>query len=91
MVDEEHLIDGKQWTTRSAQQTSKFLIEYFDGDNERLTWLLAKFVVEAVFEQRPNDLIYWARVFWLCKRAPLDQKATQELMLLREQSNSQGH
>jgi hypothetical protein len=47
--------------------------------------------VEAVFEQRPNDLIYWARVFWLCKRAPLDQKATQELMLLREQSNSQGH
>ena len=91
MVDEMLLIDGKQWITRSARQTSKFLIEYFDGDNERLTWLLAKFVVEAVFEQRPNDLIYWARVFWLCKRAPLDQKATQELMLLREQSNSQGH
>ena len=91
MVDEMLLIDGKQWITRTARQTSKFLLEYFGGDNERLTWLLAKFVVEAVFEQRPKDLIYWARVFWLCKRAPLDQKATQELMLLREQSNSQGH
>jgi len=91
MIDEMHLIDGKQWITRSARQTSKFLIEYFDGDNERLTWLLAKFVVEAVLEQRPNDLIYWACVFWRCKRATLDEKAARELMLLREQSNSQGH
>ena len=91
MVDEKHLIDGKQWITRTARQTSKFLLEYFGGDNERLTWLLAKFVVEAVFEQRPKDLIYWACVFWLCKRATLDEKATRELTLLREQSNSQGH
>ena len=91
MVDEMLLIDGKQWITRTARQTSKFLIEHCGGDNERLTLLVAKFVVEAVFEQRPNDLIYWARVFWLCKRAPLDQKATQERTLLREQSNSQGH
>jgi hypothetical protein len=56
-----------------------------------LTWLLAKFVVEAVFEQRPKDLIYWARVFWLCNRARLGEKPTRELTLLREQSNSQGH
>jgi len=91
MVDEMLLIDGKQWITRSARQTSKFLIEYFGGDNERLTWLLAKFAAEAVFEQRPNDLIYWACVFWRCKGAMLDEKATRELMLLREQSNKQGH
>jgi hypothetical protein len=91
MVDERHLIDGKQWITRSARETSKFLIEYFDGDNERLTLLVAKFVVEAVFEQRPKDLIYWARVFWLCNRATLDQKAPREQTLLREQPNSQGH
>ncbi len=91
MVDEKHLIDGKQWITRSARQTSKFLLEYFGGDNERLTWLLAKFVVEAMFEQRPKDLIYWARVFWLCNRGALGEKPTRELTLLREQSNSQGH
>ncbi len=90
MVDEKNLIDEKQWITRTARQTSKFLLEYFGGDNERLTWLLAKFVVEAVFEQRPKDLIYWARVFWLCKRATLDEKPTRELTLC-EQSNSQGH
>jgi hypothetical protein len=91
MVDEKHLISGKQRIKRTARQTAKFLIEYFDGDDERLTWLLAKFVVEAVFEQSPKDLIYWARVFWLCKRATLDEKAARELVLLREQSNSQGH
>jgi hypothetical protein len=91
MVDEMLLIDGKQWITRTARETSKFLVEYFGGDNERLTWLLAKFVVEAVFEQRPNDLIYWACVVWHCKRATLDEKAARELMLLREQSHSQGH
>ena len=91
MVEEGHLIDGKQWITRTARQTSKFLVEYCGGDNERLTLLVAKFVAEAVFEQRPNDLIYWACVFWRCKRAALDEKASRELMLLREQSNAQGH
>ena len=42
MVDEMLLIDGKQWITRTARQTSKFLIEYCGGDNERLTWLVGK-------------------------------------------------
>jgi hypothetical protein len=91
MVDERHLIGGKQRIKRTARQTAKFLIEYFDGDDERLTWLLAKFVVEAVFGQSPKDLIYWARVFWLCKRATLSGKPTRELMLLREHSDRQGH
>ncbi len=91
MIDERHLIDGKQWITRSARETSKFLIEYFDGDTERLTLLVAKFVVEAMFEQRPKVVIYWARVFWLCNRATLDQNAPREQTLLREQSDSQGH
>jgi hypothetical protein len=91
MVDDGQLIDGKQWTTKTARQTSKFLIEYYGDDNDRLTWLLAKFVAEAVYEQRPNDLIYWACVFSRCKGATLDEKAARELMFLREQSNSQGH
>ena len=51
MVDERQIDWRKQRITRTARQTAKFLIDYFDGDAERLTWLLAKFVVEAVFEQ----------------------------------------
>jgi len=91
MIDEGQLIDGKQWITRTARQTSKFLIEYCGGDNERLTWLVAKIRCggRVRTEAERSDLLGLCVLALQTRNAR--RKATRELMLLREQSRSQGH
>ena len=91
MFSNEFFIEGGQCVTKTARQTSAFLIQHFNGDNERLTLLMAKFVADAVFEENPNDLLYWACVYSHCKGAAHDEKAQRELKSLLEQSKKQAH
>jgi hypothetical protein len=91
LFDEVDCLARSQRITKTAQQTSAFLLDHFNGDNERLTLLMAKFVADAVFDQNPDDLLYWACVYSRCIGAAQDEKARRELVSLLEHTKQQGH
>jgi hypothetical protein len=91
LFDEVDCLARSQRITKTAQQTSAFLLDHCNGDNERLTLLMAKFVADAVFEQNPDDLLYWACVYSRCKGASQNGKARRELLSLLEHTKRQAH
>jgi hypothetical protein len=91
LFNEVDCLARSQRITKTAQQTSVFLLDHFNGDNERLTLLMAKFVADAVFDQNPDDLLYWACVYSRCIGAAHDEKARRELLSLLEHTKNQGN
>jgi len=51
LFDEKDCVMRGQLITKTAEETAAFLLNHCDGDNQRLTVLMAKFAADAVFDQ----------------------------------------
>lgn len=91
MFDEEFSLARGQLITKTAEETAAFLLNHCDGDNQRLTMLMAKFAADAVFDQNPDDLLYWACVYSRCKGASQEEIAQRELLSLLDHWKARGH
>jgi hypothetical protein len=91
LFDEKDCVMRGQLITKTAEETAAFLLNHCDGDNQRLTVLMAKFAADAVFDQNPGELLYWACVHAHCKNASHDEIAQQELLSLLDHWKTRSH
>ena len=91
MFDENCSLARGQLITKTAEETAAFLLNHCDGDNQRLTVLMAKFAADAVFDQNPGDLLYWGCVHAHCKGASHEEIARRELLSLLDHWKTRSH
>lgn len=91
MTDDWDFGNSGDWIKRTAQQTSDVLRKWHADDEERMAVMLERSVGVAVFDNAPNDLIFFACVFARLRREPLNETSKRELRLLLEDSKRWGH
>lgn len=91
MFDETDFMDTPERVTRTAQEASDFLRERYRGDHERMTLVVGRFMARALFENKPDEVLFWGCVHSRVRRKPLGATTKRELETLLNEQRSLVH
>lgn len=81
MTDIDDDSNDNDWIKRTAEETARMLGEHF-GDDEDRRFLIARMAARAIFEERPDDLLFLSCVFVRLQRSGLNETSRRELQML---------
>lgn len=90
MIEAREFLMRRDWIKRTAQETADFLSSQFN-EHDYLKLLLGHMSATATFDDKADDLLFWACVFARLSRRGLNETARRELKSLLDESKRWGH
>ena len=90
MIETREFLTCRDWIKHTAEETADFLSNEFAERHEYMKLLLGHMCATATFEERLDDLLFWACVFARFRHRGLNETARRELQQLLDDSKRWG-